>query len=134
MKSNRGVIEPSGYVLNSRRATELKKLIAHRLRRRKKREVRVEKAATDRARDLGWLVRKMNGLGYAAWPDRLFIGPRRVKKEKRRFWVEFKKVGKDLTEAQRDIKFELEERRETVYVVWTLPEFDDILRDHDSRA
>lgn len=47
-------------------------------------------------RRLPVLIRKMNGLGFASWPDRLIIGPQRFS-----MWIEFKRpvVGK-LSEGQ----------------------------------
>jgi hypothetical protein len=39
-------------------------------------ERNVEHPITDYAKERGCLSRKMNGLGYAGWPDRMFIGPK----------------------------------------------------------
>jgi hypothetical protein len=36
-------------------------------------EASVEARVVKWARERGWITRKLNGLGYRAWPDRLFI-------------------------------------------------------------
>lgn len=58
-------------------------------------ENRVVQVAKER---WGLLSRKMNGLGFNHWPDRLFPLP-----NKRVLWIEFKRPGQGLTEAQADL-------------------------------
>lgn len=41
------------------------------------------------------LVRKMNGMGYRSWEDRLFLGP-----WGRTLWIEFKRPGEKATPLQ----------------------------------
>jgi len=62
----------------------------------------------------GVLVRKMNGMGFRGWPDRLFIFPNGVC-----VWIEFKAPGKlkNLSANQKEIIGELQNRKHTVYVV-----------------
>lgn len=61
--------------------------------------------------------RKMNGLGYRSWPDRLVLGPKKFL-----WWVEFKRpAGKGtkagvLSQGQEDLFEELEHLGFTVYV------------------
>lgn len=87
----------------------------------KQSEASIEKSCRDYAHDRSWTSRKMNGLGFRSWPDRLFIPPR-VKKQMvntrgRRFWVEFKRPGEEPTPDQARQISELRERGETVYVL-----------------
>jgi hypothetical protein len=65
-----------------------------------------------RDRKLDVKVRKINGLGYAAWPDRLIIGPRGFI-----MWLEFKrpKVGK-LSPGQEALFLEMGNMGHQVYV------------------
>lgn len=60
-------------------------------------------------------VRKLNGLGYRSWPDRLVLGPERFM-----IMIELKrKVTGRLSEGQKDLFEELQELGHVVYV------FDD---------
>lgn len=52
----------------------------------------------------GTLVRKVNGMGFRGWPDRLFIFPNGVV-----VFIEFKRVGGKLTQLQAQIHRELKE-------------------------
>jgi hypothetical protein len=137
--ANRGGIEPSDYVLNPHGATDLEKRIARRVRRRKKCEATVEERAVEIAKSRGWLARKMNGLGYAAWPDRLFIPPEAVRAPDKgwRFWVEFKRHGQKPTPAQLDMIRTLRSRGEKVYVCDTFEKFEKAFGEqtdhHDNR-
>lgn len=46
------------------------------------------------AKDIGWLSRKLNGTGYRSWPDRMYVGPRRL------FFIEYKRPGNTATPDQ----------------------------------
>lgn len=68
-----------------------------------------------KARGLPVKIRKMNGMGFRAWPDRLIIGPKKFV-----MWIEFKRpeIGK-VSEGQ-EIQFsEMTDMGHKVYV------FDD---------
>ncbi len=56
-------------------------------------------------------VRKLNGLGFRGWPDRLFILPGGVV-----VFIEFKRVGGKLTRLQGQIIRELKELGQRVFV------------------
>lgn len=85
---------------------------------RKKRilESRIERACVDRAKELGWAARKMNGLGFRSWPDRLFIPPRGKASALESIWVEFKKPGEVPTPDQARMHEDLRARGELVFV------------------
>jgi len=57
------------------------------------------------AKDLGCLVRKMSGLGFAAWPDRMFITPKGHV-----FFIEFKRPGNKASPGQVEMLSELRAR------------------------
>ncbi len=63
--------------------------------------------------DLGFMSRKMNGLGFRAWPDRLFSWPRGNRQE----FVEFKKPGEEPTPLQLKLHRMLRERGCVVHVI-----------------
>jgi len=98
------------------------------------REIVLEARAVKRAKERGWLARKMNGLGYMAWPDRLFI-PKPLSKRHhsrvRPFWVEFKRRGEKATPLQARLHRELTKRGELVYVIDTFEDFCEIFNRHD---
>lgn len=115
-----------------RRRPDIEAAIARRFtkrRRRRKKEATVEGRAVEFAKARGWLARKMNGLGYAHWPDRLFVPPASSGCS---FWVEFKRVGQDTTFAQSDLIADLRSRGERVYVVRRFDEFETILNEHSA--
>ena len=64
------------------------------------------------AKAKGLLVRKMNGMGFAGWPDRLFVGD-----NGRCLWIEFKRPGGKLSVGQQAIIASLHERGHIVFVV-----------------
>lgn len=67
------------------------------LKKYRKREASVEKGTVRKAKEqLGIMSRKMNGLGFNSWPDRMFMVPRRP------FFIEFKRVGEEPTPLQQD--------------------------------
>lgn len=75
-------------------------------------------------------ARKMNGLGFAAWPDRLIVGPAEFS-----IFIEFKRPGRGkLSEGQKILFAELEEWGHPVLIHTDAREaFDDLvtrLRSH----
>ncbi len=58
-------------------------------------EASIEQKVVDWAKERGCRSRKMNGLGFRSWPDRLFVIPGRGTA-----WVEFKRPGEQPTEQQ----------------------------------
>lgn len=84
-----------------------------------------------RAKDLGWQSRKMNGMGFASWPDRIFLPPEGARGHSR-FWVEFKREGEDPTPRQAAMHKELAARGETVHVCRTREEFAEALEAHSA--
>lgn len=58
------------------------------------------------------MVRKMNGLGFAGWPDRMFIAP-----NGRVFWIEFKRPGHKPTPIQFALHCQLRGRKHDVAVI-----------------
>lgn len=100
---------------------------------RKENEGAIEQRCVDHARDRRWLARKMNGLGFRSWPDRLFI-PRETKallSQRRAIWVEFKRPGEGPTLEQRRMHKDLRARGEVVYIVDNLRDFIKIFERHD---
>ncbi len=57
------------------------------------------------AKKNGWVTRKMNGLGYRSWPDRLFLHRFGVAA-----FIEFKRKGKLPTPQQGDMLVDLQKR------------------------
>lgn len=101
------------------------------LKRRGQRESAIEGKGVAYAKTRGWLARKMNGLGFRDWPDRLFI-PRVNRHGKLlRFWVEFKRPGQLPTEAQSRMADDLVQRGETVYMCDNFGRFIDIFNRHN---
>jgi hypothetical protein len=99
-------------------------------RKRKRKEASIEADCRAHAHARGWTSRKMNGFGFRAWPDRLFIPPvwKRVSKstslrQGKTFWVEFKRPGEEPTEEQWRLIFDLRKRGERVYVCHDMEEF-----------
>ena len=66
-------------------------------------ERHIEERVIKWAKNQGWRVRKMNGLGYRSWPDRMFIGPGFVA------FIEFKRPKEVPTTLQQRILDELVE-------------------------
>ena len=92
------------------------------MRKRKELEAHLESACVKWARDeLGLLSRKLNGLGFNSWPDRMFIPARRRRIKYMKalpvWFVEFKREGKKPTEAQAEMHAELYERKQMVSVI-----------------
>lgn len=77
-------------------------------------ESSVENPVVAYAKKKGVLARKLNGLGFRGWPDRLFIFPNGAQ-----VWIEFKAPGKlqKLSTNQQDIIKKLMDMKQHVYVV-----------------
>jgi hypothetical protein len=63
-------------------------------RRTRPLERTIEAAGTRYGKSLGFLSRKMNGLGFRSWPDRMYVGPGVV------FFLEYKRLGEEPTPLQ----------------------------------
>ncbi len=85
----------------------------------------IEARCLRHAKRLGWTSRKMNGLGFRAWPDRLLIPPRRSRLPV--LWIEFKRVGEHPTPLQRKLHKDLRARGQRVHVIDNLQEFVRVL-------
>lgn len=74
----------------------------------------IENKVVRYAKQLGCLVRKMNGLGARAWPDRMFITP-----SGKVFFIEFKAPGKAIEKgsAQELFIHELQLRKVHAYEI-----------------
>ena len=95
-------------------------------RKKKPLEASVEKRSCGFAKAEGVLSRKMNGSGFRAWPDRAFMPPDMGTPWEPCvpvIWVEFKRVGEDLTPAQAELQADLVRRGQRVCTVRTLDEF-----------
>ena len=87
------------------------------MKRRVETEAALERWCVARARARGWLSRKMNGLGFRDWPDRLFVRPPGPSGFRRPIWVEFKRAGGRPTDAQAHLHAELRRRGDRVEVI-----------------
>lgn len=97
--------------------------------KRRQSESSIENSCRDIAHALGWLSRKMNGLGFRSWPDRFFVSPRG--RRGRSFWVEFKRPGEVPTPDQERMIAELRARGESVYTLDNKEDFKKVLK-HES--
>lgn len=80
------------------------------------RESVLEARCVKLAKESGWLARKLNGLGYASWPDRLFLAPTQACSLPT-FFVEFKRHGEGATPLQAKMHEELRRRGYHVFVI-----------------
>ena len=99
---------------------------------RGKSEDALESWCCKQAKKRGWLSRKMNGLGFNEWPDRLFIRtPKRVSNlmwtMRKVVFVEFKRLGKKPTKAQGNLHQELRRRGVDVRVIVNKDDFRRLL-------
>lgn len=92
---------------------------------RQKLERTLEKRCRAYARKKKWLLRKMNGLGFRSWCDRLLIPPPSKGVEQPVLWIEFKRKNKEPTVSQEHHHLELRLRGQHVHVV---DDFDDFVR------
>lgn len=99
----------------------------------KRLEGSIEHSCVKHAKEQGNLSRKMNGLGFNAWPDRQFLPRERpMRKQYGRvvpsLWVEFKRVGQQPTPAQAELHRQLRRAGQQVYVCDSLSSFKRILK------
>lgn len=87
------------------------------MKRKRVLESTVEGAVLKFAKKNGCLIRKMNGLGFNSWPDRLFIH----RDSGRSAWIEFKRPDEEPTGAQFEMLLDLAAAGQNV--AW----FDDAL-------
>jgi len=96
------------------------------MRQRKKREASAEKSFVAGIKKRGAKSRKLNGLGFRAWPDRLVFGHNGVI-----MLVEFKRVGEDLTPLQASLHRDFARMGIRVYVFTSatdaLAEYDKLV-------
>lgn len=104
-------------------------------KRRFRLERDLENAAVKRVHARGFVTRKMNGLGFSSWPDRLVIWPERLcmYSHSRSFvyvarqeYVEFKLPGEEPTPLQLKLHRDLRALGCVVYVCDNLEHFDAI--------
>lgn len=88
-------------------------------------EASIERAVCAYAKLRGMFVRKMNGLGYAGWPDRFY-----VPKSGRIFFIEFKRAGGVTTPLQDRMIDGLRARMLNVYVVDSVERGKEIIDEH----
>lgn len=111
-------------------------------RKHERSEKSIEQACVRMAKAANWESRKMNGLGFRDWPDRLFIPPpfknfrstygaatSRVLPKGERFWVEFKRKGGEPTPSQWKRINDLRARGECVNVIDNVEIFKEVLRE-----
>jgi hypothetical protein len=77
----------------------------------------IEKAIVKKAKALGCLALKINGLGQRSWPDRLFIRP-----DGQVIWIEIKRPGGVLSEGQKAMIDELKLHNQIVYTCYSVDE------------
>lgn len=97
--------------------------------RKRKLERNVEDRAVRHAKERGWVARKMNGLGFRSWPDRLFLPPHSERRHHllvRAFWVEFKRPGEEPTPDQARVHRDLRARGEVVHVCDSFDAFVEV--------
>lgn len=82
------------------------------------------------AKRKGLLPRKMNGLGFRSWHDRLFAPPKGSRWHAPILWVEFKREGHDLTPAQAAHRNDMTARGQECHTVRTFEEFQDVVHNY----
>ena len=75
-------------------------------------EASIERAVCSYANKKGFMIRKMNGLGYAGWPDRLLVAPNGF-----HIWIEFKRPEGKLSPIQEIVIEKLIHRGQHVFVI-----------------
>lgn len=100
------------------------------LRKKRKLERVLERACVKLAKKKGLSSRKMNGLGYMSWPDRVFLPPKTARRNAPVLWVEFKREGEQASPKQTLQHVELSERGQLVHVVDTEQKFAAVLFDY----
>lgn len=94
-------------------------------RKRKIREQDIEDAFIRKAREAGCITRKINGMGFASWPDRLILCPGGAV-----LFIEFKKPGEGLRPAQAALHSEAHKLGHTWYTCDDAENAMMIVRDH----
>lgn len=115
--------------------TKRRKLRLYRGAKRGESEASLERWCCGKAQERGWRSRKMNGLGFRDWPDRLLIRPPRLLGKRRGLvlvyrrpvWVELKKRGKQATPKQKLMHQFLRTCGEDVRVISTKEDFVALL-------
>ena len=90
-------------------------------------EATIEKAVCDYAKSLGFMHRKMNGLGSRSWPDRMFLKNGRV------LFIEFKRIGGRLSAGQDLMINELRRQKICVFVVDTIEKGKEIINEYQRK-
>jgi hypothetical protein len=85
-------------------------------------EKQIEAKAVKWAKDRGCLVLKANGIGQRSFPDRIFFMPNGVVG-----MIEFKRADGKLSEGQKDLIQELENRKQKVAVCYSVAAAIEIL-------
>lgn len=94
-------------------------------------EAQLEHRCVTWAHARGWLTRKMNGLGFNSWEDRLCLPPARYADVPvPPLWVELKRPGEEPTPLQRAHHREMRRRGQVTRVVHTFEEFKTTLAAH----
>lgn len=83
----------------------------------------IEKAIVKKAKAMGCLALKINGLGQRSWPDRLFIRP-----DGHVIWIEVKRPDGVLSEGQKAMIEELREHKQNVFVCYSVDEAVTVLQ------
>lgn len=104
------------------------------MKQRRKKESSLEARCVKYAKSRGLLARKMNGLGFRDWPDRLFIPvkiatARKSVWQSQVLWVEFKKPGEVPTPSQERMHKDLRSRGQRVVVIDDYDLFVDTIDD-----
>ncbi len=94
----------------------------------KRTETSIESASMRYAKKKNWVSRKMNGMGFRSWPDRLMLPPPKHKSWKISFWIEFKRPGKKPTIGQAKLHKKLRQRGEQVFVVDSVDKFKALIK------
>lgn len=78
--------------------TRFKKRVKLKPRDKRPLEKTIENGFVRKMKTAGYVTRKMNGMGFNDWPDRMIVGDKG-----RVAWVEFKRPGEEPTENQSDL-------------------------------
>lgn len=92
-------------------------------------EKAIEAAAVKKAKALGYMCLKINGLGQRSWPDRLFLA-----KDGKVIWIEFKRKGGVLSEGQKTKIAELKAQKQSVFVCYSVEEAMLVLKQPGTLA
>lgn len=98
-------------------------------------ERNLERKCVNFAKEQGWRAKKMNGMFDNHWPDRMFLQPRRHRRQYIGtftcklpiFFVEFKREGEELTPMQEQTAIDLKQRGFPVYKIDNFKSFKQLL-------